>query len=74
MYKDDLALNNLQWLICPQTRPDQTKKLSVINTISIPFFLFPLYQILSISQDPFLFPPTFHLLYPSLFAFTSHSL
>ena len=25
MYKKDLALNNLQWLICHQTKPNQTK-------------------------------------------------
>ena len=23
MYKDDLALNNLQWLICHKTKPNQ---------------------------------------------------
>ena len=25
MYKQDLALNNLQWLICHKTQPNQTK-------------------------------------------------
>ena len=25
LYKEDLALNNLQWLICHQTKPNQTK-------------------------------------------------
>ena len=25
MYKIDLALNNLQWLMCPKTNPNQTK-------------------------------------------------
>ena len=25
MYKEDLALNNLQWLICHKTKPNQTK-------------------------------------------------
>ena len=25
MYKEDLALNNLQWLICYKTKPNQTK-------------------------------------------------
>ena len=25
MYKQDLALNNLQWLICPKTKQDQNK-------------------------------------------------
>ena len=26
MYKMDLVLNNLQWLICLKTKPNQTKK------------------------------------------------
>ena len=25
MYKENLALNNLQWLICHKTQPNQTK-------------------------------------------------
>ena len=25
MYKEDMALNNLQWLICHKTKPNQTK-------------------------------------------------
>ena len=25
MYKKDLVLNNLQWLICHKTKPNQTK-------------------------------------------------
>ena len=25
MYKEDLTLNNLQWLICHKTKPNQTK-------------------------------------------------
>ena len=25
MYEEDLALNNLQWLICHKTQPKQTK-------------------------------------------------
>ena len=25
MYKEDLALNNLQWLICREAKPNQTK-------------------------------------------------
>ena len=24
MYKEDLALNNIQWLICHKTQPNQT--------------------------------------------------
>ena len=27
MYKEDLALNNLQWLICHKTKPNQLKVL-----------------------------------------------
>ena len=27
MYKEDLALNNLPWLICHKTQPNQTKLL-----------------------------------------------
>ena len=26
MYKEDLALNNLQWLICHKTQPNKTKQ------------------------------------------------
>ena len=33
MYKKDLTLNNLQWLICHKTKPNQTK---VVIPISIP--------------------------------------
>ena len=25
MFKEDLALNNLQWLICHKTKPNKTK-------------------------------------------------
>ena len=25
MYKEDLALNNQQWLVCHKTKPNQTK-------------------------------------------------
>ena len=25
MYKQDLVLNNLQWLVCHKTQPNQTK-------------------------------------------------
>ena len=25
MYKEDMALNNLQWLVCHKTKPNQTK-------------------------------------------------
>ena len=35
MYKEDLALNNLQWLICHKTQPNQTE--------STPVFLFLFY-------------------------------
>ena len=30
MYKEDLALNNLQWLICHKTKPNQTKPVKYI--------------------------------------------
>ena len=30
VYKEDLALNNLQWLICHKTRPIQTKSKGII--------------------------------------------
>ena len=31
MYKEDLALNNLQWLICHKTQPNQTKLYHLVN-------------------------------------------
>ena len=31
MYKQDLALNNLEWLICLQTKPNQTKFVQANN-------------------------------------------
>ena len=31
MYRHDLALNNLQWLICHKTQPNQTKWVHYIN-------------------------------------------
>ena len=31
MYKEDLALNNLQWLICYKTKPNQTKPNQIIS-------------------------------------------
>ena len=30
MYKEDLALNNLQWLIYDKTKPNQTKSYIII--------------------------------------------
>ena len=40
MYKEDLALNNLQWLICHKTQPNQTKQNQIVdnaqNTFSFP--------------------------------------
>ena len=32
MYKENLALNNLQWLICHKTKPNQTKPNQIIYT------------------------------------------
>ena len=37
MYKQDVALNNLQWLIYHQTKPNQTKKCKIFH-ITISFF------------------------------------
>ena len=37
MYKKDLALNNLQWLICHKTKPNQTKQ-SELNFLSFKLF------------------------------------
>ena len=31
MYKIDLVLNNLQWLIYHQTKPNQTKSIKITN-------------------------------------------
>ena len=31
MYKEDLALNNLQWLTWHRTKPNQTKQLMIVN-------------------------------------------
>ena len=31
MYKEDLALNNLQWLICHKTKPNQISTLAMPN-------------------------------------------
>ena len=36
MYKPDLALNNLQWMICHQTKPNQTKPKPIIFFANIP--------------------------------------
>ena len=33
MYKEELALNNLQWLICHKTKPNQSQFSLVISTI-----------------------------------------
>ena len=29
MYKEDLVLNNLQWLICLKTKPNQTNRVTI---------------------------------------------
>ena len=31
MYKEDLALNNLQWLMCQKTKPNQINALAQTN-------------------------------------------
>ena len=35
MYKEDLALNNLQWLICQKTQPNQTENSAHIKDLLI---------------------------------------
>ena len=35
MYKLDLALNNLQWLICHETKPNQSLIVSFTHTVII---------------------------------------
>ena len=37
----DLALNNLQWLICRETKPNQTKPSSTGGTMTAGQFTFP---------------------------------
>ena len=37
MYKEDLALNNLQWLICHRTKPNQTEDCWFSNSIVVIF-------------------------------------
>ena len=47
MYLEDLVLNNLQWLICRQTKPNQTKSnkftlfltSNLISDLNVPFFI-----------------------------------
>ena len=39
MYKEDLALNNLQWLICHKTQLNQTKFAEKLNLFHILFFV-----------------------------------
>ena len=49
MYEEDLALNNLQWLICLKVKPNQTNQvnrtclniLTDLNLILIPLVFFP---------------------------------
>ena len=41
MYKKDLALNNLQWLMCHKTKPNQAKP-NASQMMSI-FLLHPVY-------------------------------
>ena len=45
MYKDDLALNNLQWLICYKTQPNPTKPVRVQPMDKIDLFKNYLYLI-----------------------------
>ena len=41
MYKEDLALNNLQWLICHKTKPNQTLGGVVENFLLTPGYISP---------------------------------
>ena len=34
MYKEDLALNNLQWLICHKNKPNQIPFMKIVIVIS----------------------------------------
>ena len=43
MYKEDLALNNLQWLICHKTQPNLNKKV----------LIFLIYRITKLQYDLF---------------------
>ena len=38
MYKEDLALNNVKWLICHKTRPNQTKP-NMFSTCSLMYWV-----------------------------------
>ena len=35
MYKEDLTLNYLQWLICHKTKPNQTTKTDFKSDVSV---------------------------------------
>ena len=37
MYKQDLALNDIQWLICHKTQPNQTKPITRLNSMTLHF-------------------------------------
>ena len=39
MYKEGLALNNLQWLICHKTPPNLTKRLVLRTTIWLLYYI-----------------------------------
>ena len=50
MYKQDLALDNLQWLICHKTKPNQTKPNQNVTLVILDVALyFQLSMLLSIS-------------------------
>ena len=38
MHKDDLALNNLRWLICHKSQTNQTQPTNLPNSFSITVF------------------------------------
>ena len=35
MYKEDMALNNLQWLICHETKANQSNNINLLSNILI---------------------------------------
>ncbi len=51
MYKDDLALDNLQGLICHKTQPNQTKPFNCVQTNELCFLKNVIYRLFICKQD-----------------------
>ena len=49
MYKEDLALNNHQWLVCHKTKPNQ-KSFEVLKDLSLVLLMNKIFQIISYLQ------------------------